>query len=462
MPFIPHTEAEIQSMLKTIDVTSIDQLFDEIPGSLRAKPFETIPPGLSEAQLNKLLTKRARKDGVDLSFLGAGAYEHHIPAAVWEIVSRGEYYTAYTPYQAEASQGNLQLIYEYQTMMANLMDMDCANASLYEGASSLAEACLMAVRAQKKSKSRKVLVLGALSPFYREVLDTILTQQNITVETLALDESNSQVAADALAEHEGQDITAVIVPQPNFFGTIQAVDALTNWAHEQGALVIGLVNPMAMSLIKPPGQWGETGADIVCGEGQSLGVPLAFGGPYFGFMCCRKNLVRQMPGRIVGRTVDMDGKEGFCLTLQAREQHIRRSKATSNICTNQGLLVTAATIYMSLLGFEGLKQVASTSHHQAMALKKRLAELDGVELVYAGPQFHEFVVRFDVSTDDVLKKLSEQGIQAGFDLSSHFQNLDNCLLMCSTEVHDESDQDRLIQSLQHVLTQLHEKDAVTC
>lgn len=460
MPFVPHTEAEVQGMLKAINVKNIDDLFDEIPQGLRAKPFETIPAGLTEQQVIKLVTQRARQDGVDLSFLGAGAYEHHIPAAIWELVSRGEYMTAYTPYQAEASQGNLQLIYEYQTMMANLMAMECSNASLYEGASSLAEAVLMAVRSQKKSKSRRVLVLGPISPFYQETLNSILGQQNITTETVDIDPQTSQVSVEKLIQYDGQDITAVIIPQPNFFGSIQAVDSLTDWAHELGALVIGLVNPMAMALIKAPGQWGETGADIVCGEGQPLGVPLAFGGPYFGFMCCKKALVRQMPGRIVGRTVDEEGKRGFCLTLQAREQHIRRSKATSNICTNQGLLVTAATIYMSLLGFEGLKRVATTSHHNAMTLKERLCAMDGVEAVFPGPNFHEFVCRFEVPVDELLKRLSAQGIQAGFNLSSYFPALKNCLLMCSTEVHDVADQDRFVHAVQHVVEEI--KGVVCC
>lgn len=459
MPFIPHTDSEIQSMLKTISVDNIDQLFDEIPSSLRAKPFSKIPLGLGEHKVVKIVNQKARQDGVDLSFLGAGAYEHHIPAAIWDIVSRGEYMTAYTPYQAEASQGNLQLIYEYQTMMANLMAMECSNASLYEGASSLAEACLMAVRANKKSKSRRVLILGAISPFYQQTLETILQQQKIQIEVVPFDKDSSQVCVDSLVQFEGQDITAVIIAQPNFLGTIQAVDSLTDYAHELGALVIALVNPMAMALIKPPGQWGETGADIACGEGQSLGVPLAYGGPYFGFMCCRKAIVRQMPGRIVGRTVDKDGKQGFCLTLQAREQHIRRSKATSNICTNQGLLVTAATIYMSLLGYDGLKKVASQSHHNAMQLKKQLAELPGVSVKFDGPSFHEFVLQLDVPVEAVQKALAQRKMQAGFDLSPYFPSLQNCLLLCSTEVHDQDDHDQFVQALSQVLTQMHEQQA---
>ena len=457
MAFIPHTDAEISSMLQTIGVDNIDQLFDEIPESLIAKPFANIPESIEEGRLTRIMMNRAQQDGLDLNFIGAGSYQHHIPAAIWDLVSRGEIMTAYTPYQAEASQGNLQLIYEYQTMMSKLMALDCSNASLYEGASALAEAVLMSIRANKKSKTKKVLVLGAISPFYREVLDSILMQQEISVEAIAVDKKSSQIDAASLAEFDGQDITAVVIPQPNFFGTIQAIDCLTDWAHENNALVIGLVNPMAMSLLKPPGQWGKDGADIACGEGQPLGVPMASGGPYFGFMCCKQAYVRQMPGRIVGRTTDLDGKEGFCLTLQAREQHIRRSKATSNICTNQGLLVSAATIYMSLLGSNGLRRVATASHQHAMWLKEEICKIEGVELVFKGPQYHEFVVRLPVAAKTVVSQLAMKGIQAGFELSSYFPDLDDCLLVCATEVHTTEDMMQYVDSLSAIL----EKEAMT-
>lgn len=249
----------------------------------------------------------------------------------------------------------------------------------------------------------------------------------------------------------------MIIPQPSFFGTLQAVDELTDWAHTQKALVIGLVNPIAMSLLKPPGEWGSPGenqgADIACGEGQSLGVPLASGGPYFGFMCCRKEWVRQMPGRIVGRTVDLEGKEGFCLTLQAREQHIRRSKATSNICTNQGLLVAAATIYMALLGPHGLAQVAKQSHLNAMALKNKLEKIEGIKIIHAGPWFHEFVINLPapLTAEKVIADLASQGIQAGLDLFKLFPNMGQSLLICSTEVHTPADHDRYVNALMHVL-----------
>lgn len=343
MPFIPHTELEVREMLDAIGARSIDDLFDEIPADLRAE-LKDVPPGLPEMAVMRLMAARAQQDHCDLCFIGAGAYEHHIPAAVWEITTRGEYYTAYTPYQAEASQGTLQLLYEYQTMMAGLTGLDVSNASLYDGASALAEAVLMAVRANRHSKSKRILMPATVHPHYRQVVHAIVRNQGVELVELAYSRDGGHIDPASLQQYAGEDFAALVIPQPNFFGVLEEVDALTDWAHAQGALVIGVVNPTALALLTPPGAWGTKGADIACGEGQPLGAPLSSGGPYFGFMCCRQEWVRQMPGRIVGRTVDRDGKPGFTLTLQAREQHIRRSKATSNICTNQGLVVTAATI----------------------------------------------------------------------------------------------------------------------
>ena len=354
MPFIPHTEKDITEMLKAIGADSIEQLFDEIPDNLRSAGLQDVPTSTNEMEVTRLMHERANQDARTQCFLGAGAYEHHIPAAVWELTTRGEFYSAYTPYQAEASQGTLQLLYEYQTMMASLTGMDVSNASLYDGASSLAEAVLMAVRANRKSKARRILMPRTVHPAYRKVAHTIVHNQGITLEELDYDRNSGIIDPDSLPKDPG-DFTALVIPQPNFFGNLEEVNVLTDWAHQHGALVIAVVNPTSLALITPPGEWGEIGADIACGDGQPLGAPLSSGGPYFGFMCCRQTYVRQMPGRIIGRTVDLDGKEGFALTLQAREQHIRRSKATSNICTNQGLLVTAATIYMSLLGPQGLQ-----------------------------------------------------------------------------------------------------------
>ena len=362
MPFIPHTDDDVGKMLAEIGAESIEDLFDEIPGELRIKSLDRVPEAVSEMEIARLMQDRSRMDSGALNFIGAGAYEHHVPAAVWEIATRGEFYTAYTPYQAEASQGTLQLIYEYQTMMTGLTGMEVSNASLYDGASALAEACLMAVRANRASKSRRILVAGALHPMYRQVAEVICAAQEIEFIDLPFCPEGGHSALQALDEYGGEDLTAVIVQQPNFFGVLEEVDAISDWARAQKALTIAVVNPTSLALLTPPGEWGAQGADIVCGEGQPLGIPLSSGGPYFGFLTTRQALVRQMPGRLVGRTVDLDGKRGFTLTLQAREQHIRRSKATSNICTNQGLMVTAATIYMSLLGAEGLARVAGMAH----------------------------------------------------------------------------------------------------
>src|SRR5699024_7591634 len=388
-------------------------------------------------------------------FIGAGAYEHHIPAAVWELTTRGEFYSAYTPYQAEASQGTLQLIYEYQTMMTGLTGMDVANASLYDGASALAEAALMAVRANRKSKSRRILIPDTVHPYYRQVVASICSGQNVVVETIGHNAASGTVDRDALDTWAGEDVTALVVPQLSFFGVLEDVDALTTWAQTNQALTIAVVNPLALALVKPPGQWGgDSGVDIVVGEGQPLGVPLAGGGPYFGILCCRKKHARQMPGRIIGRTEDLDGKSGYVLTMQPREQHIRRSKATSNICTNQGLLVTAATIHMSLLGPQGLQQVAATSMANTRALVERLTAIAGVEAVFDGPRFHEAVIRLPQPADVVLQALAARGIQGGFALPAHYPQLQNCMLVCATETKLPQDIEAYGAALESVLAQL--------
>ena len=370
MPFIPHTNNEIAQMLETIGANSIDDLFDEIPTHLRAKVLDAVPTGMTEMEISRLMHQRADENTKALCFMGAGSYQHHIPSAVWEITTRGEFYSAYTPYQAEASQGTLQLTYEFQSMMTALTAMDVSNASMYDGASSLAEAILMAVRANRKSKSRKILLPTTVNPTYRKTAHTIVKGQQIELIDVPYDAVTGITSLDQIkqqAEAEG-DITALVLQQPNFFGCLEAVDEITDWAHENNILLIAVINPLTMAILNPPGKWGrgdatnnkpQKGADIACGDGQPLGAPMSAGGPYYGLFCCKQALVRQMPGRIVGRTVDLDGKEGFVLTLQAREQHIRRSKATSNICTNQGLVVTASTIYMSIMGASGLENTAA-------------------------------------------------------------------------------------------------------
>jgi len=439
MPFIPHTENEVREMLDAIGVESIEQLFDEIPDNLRIHDLPGVPESLSEMAITRLMHQRAAQDGHASCFIGAGAYEHHIPAAVWEITTRGEYYSAYTPYQAEASQGTLQLIYEYQSMMTELTAMDVSNASLYDGATALAEASLMAVRANRKSKSRKILVPRSVHPLYRQVTQAIAGAQELDFQAVDFDQETGSTPLSAFKAHEGEDITAVVIPQPNFFGSLEAVDAITDWAHEQGALVIAVVNPTSLAVIEPPGNWGEKGADIMVGEGQPLGVPLSSGGPYFGILCCSQKLVRQMPGRLVGRTVDEDGKEGFTLTLQPREQHIRRSKATSNICTNQGLMVTAATIYMALLGAEGLARVAAVSHQRTRQLLDAVSELEGVNGAFDSPYFHETVIRLDRPADKVLEAMAERGILGGLSLKDWYPELGEAILVCATETKTEED-----------------------
>jgi glycine dehydrogenase subunit 1 len=443
MAFIPHTDGDIADMLQLIGVRSIDDLFDEIPGELRAGAL-SVPPAMGEMELARLMAERAASDGRPLNFIGAGAYEHHIPAPVWAITTRGEFYSAYTPYQAEASQGTLQLIYEYQSMMCALTGMEVSNASLYDGASALGEACLMAVRANRASNSRRILVPRTVNPTYCQVAHSIAGNQGIQFETVEFDRTVGRTLLESLQPYSGQDVTALVVQQPNFFGCLEEVDQLTDWAHQNKILLIAVVNPTSLALLKPPGLWGarlegNQGADIVCGEGQPLGVPLSAGGPYFGFMATRMQYVRQMPGRIVGRTVDADGRPGFSLTLQAREQHIRRSKATSNICTNQGLLVTAATIYMSLLGPAGLERVAAASMQRTADLVARLSRIAGVKPAFSAPRFHEAVVLLDRPVAPVLSALAHRGILGGLDLSERYPELGNALLTCATETKLEAD-----------------------
>lgn len=452
MPFIPHTKEDTRAMLEAIGINDIDDLFDEIPAELKIDGLAHVPDGISEMEITRIMHERANQDSVALNFIGAGAYEHHIPAAVWQITTRGEFYSAYTPYQAEASQGTLQLLYEYQTMMSSLMDMDVYNASLYDGASGLAEAVLMAVRANRKSKSRKILVPGTLNPVYRHVTTTLTRHQNIEIIELPFDHETGLTDHAALSAFEDEDITAVVINQPNFFGKLESTDVFTDWAHARDALVIAVVNPLAMTLLKPPGQWGEQGADIACGEGQPLGAPLSSGGPYYGFMTCRQSIVRQMPGRIIGKTVDLDGKVGYALTLQAREQHIRRSKATSNICTNQGLVVTASTIHMSILGANGLRQVAASSHENSNNLLSMVSQINGVTPMFSGPGFHEFVLKLDADVGTVLRTMSAHGIQAGYDLSGDYPELENCMLVCATETKTMADLQRYTELLDRVVS----------
>jgi glycine dehydrogenase subunit 1 len=454
MAFIPHTSDDIARMLEVIGVRSVEDLFDEIPADLRAGVLD-VPPPLSEMEIGRLMTERAAIDGRPLNFIGAGAYEHHIPAPVWAIATRGEFYSAYTPYQAEASQGTLQLIYEYQSMMCALTGMEVSNASLYDGASALAEACLMAVRSNRHSTSRRILMPRAVNPTYAQVAQAIAGNQDISFVPVDFDRSAGRTLLETLKAYSGQDFTALVVQQPNFFGSLEDVDALTDWAHQNKIMLIAVVNPISLALLKPPAVWGldgAQGADIVCGEGQALGVPLAAGGPYFGFMTTRMQYVRQMPGRIVGRTVDVEGRPGFSLTLQAREQHIRRSKATSNICTNQGLMVTAATIYMSLLGPQGMEAVAQASMQRTADLIAALSKIAGVKRAFTAAHFHEAVLLLDRPPAAILAALSRRGILGGLDLSERYPELGHALLVCATETKLGVDIDSYTSALADVMS----------
>lgn len=437
-------------MLEAIGVDSIADLFDEIPPGLLNSDLSQVPEALNEMQVTRLMIERAEADSRHLSFLGAGAYEHHIPAAVWQIATRGEFYSSYTPYQAEASQGTLQVLYEWQTMMASLTGMDVSNASLYDGATALAEAVLMAVRLHK-ADARRVLVPANLHPLYRAALRTLVVAQQIELEEIPFDRASGRIDRAALEAAGCTLFAALILNQPNFFGVLEEPDVLTDWVHEQGALVIGVANPMALALVKPAGEWGAAGADLACGDAQPFGIPLSSGGPYLGYLCCKQAWLRQMPGRIVGVTVDLDGRPGYTLTLQAREQHIRRARATSNICTNQGLMATAATIYLSLLGAEGLEQAAAASHANCRALVAKLSAIPGVESVFSSPVFHESVIRLPQPAAAVLEKLRQQGILGGLDLAPYYPQLGHALLVCATETKTEADLDRYAEALEAVL-----------
>ena len=442
-------------MLARIGAASVDELFDEIDPGLMGADFGPLADGVGEMAMLAAMSERARRDEAAVCFTGAGCYDHHIPAAVWDIASRGEFMTAYTPYQAEASQGTLQVIYEYQSMMTALTGMDVTNASVYDGGSALGESVLMAVRAsrrrqrpgaERKTVPVRIAVAGPCHPLYLDAARTITRNQGIEIGE-PLIAADGRADLDALAA--GPAPAAVVVQQPNFFGLIERADEVTAWAASHGALVIGVVNPTALALLKPPGEWDGDGADIVCGDGQPLGIPMASGGPSFGFLCSRQRLVRQLPGRIVGRTVDTRGRPGFTLTLQAREQHIRRAKATSNICTNQGLLVTAATVYLALMGAEGLRRTAARCHARTRDLVDALTSIESVTMRYAGPFFHEAVIDIGRPAGGVAEALAASGFVGGLPLGGFHPELDDCLLVCATEKRTNAE----ISTFQAALTE---------
>ena len=450
MPFIPHTHEDVASMLKSIGVSHIEELFSELPNSIERADLFAIPRGIREMDMLRKLSERAKKDELGSCFIGAGCYDHHIPAAVWDLASRGEFLTPYTPYQAEASQGTLQLLYEFQTMMSSLTAMDVANASVYDGGSGLAEAILMAIRCNRKSDSKRVLVCGAVNPFYVQAARTLVQGQEIELIQCPLSEGKHVLGAQ-----DFDDVAAVVVQQPNFFGLLEDIDEIAFWAAAKQAILVAVVNPMTLAVLKPPGIWGEHGADICCGDGQPFGVPMSTGGPSFGFLCTKLKHVRQLPGRIVGRTTDLAGAVGYTLTLQAREQHIRRAKATSNICTNQGLLVTAATIYLSLVGLTGLRNVASASHDNTRYLVEKICKTGRVSPTFGGSYFHECAIDLNCDSRAIAERLlAKDRILAGLPLGELFPDLSSSLLVCATEKRsrDEMDQfcDALVAALDHV------------
>lgn len=435
-------------MLAAVGVASVDEFFAGIPADIR-RPDLHLPRALTEMEAAARLAELAGKNlqvAPGNSFLGAGSYSHYVPAVVDQMLLRGEFFTAYTPYQPEVAQGTLQVIYEFQTMVAELLGTEVANASLYDGATAVSEAVLMAIATQKKRD--RVVMSGTVHPHYRDVLTTYVSGRELEVTTLSLPELPNLVttAADITAAIS-DDVACVVIQYPNFFGGVEDVQAIADAAHDAGALLIVATSPVPLGVLTPP---GEMGADIVTAEGQSLGVAQSFGGPYVGLLGARKGFVRQMPGRLCGIAQDTEGKRGFVLTLQTREQHIRREKATSNICTNQGLMATAATVYMSALGPQGFREVSERAYQNAHYLATRIAELPGYEVVGDGPFFHEFVIRTPIAPSRINKHLASVGIIGGLDLGRYEDALAGHMLICATELNDKAAIDRLVVALQGI------------
>jgi len=429
MPYVPHTKDEVREMLAVIGVDSVDDLFAEITEEMRPKSFD-LPDGLSEMEVLTKLEAMANKNATDrTSFLGAGFYDHYIPATVDALTMRGEFYTAYTPYQPEASQGTLQALFEYQTAVTRLLGMECANASVYDGGTALYEALMMAVR---KTKRRKIIVSEALNPIYRVMLGSYTT--NLDVELVTVPHKDGMTDIKGLKAAIDDNTAALLVQNPNFFGSINDFTELFAAAKAKKAVSIISSYPVLQTLLKTP---GAMGADIAVAEGQSLGLPLSFGGPYLGIMTCTKKMVRQMPGRIVGRTEDNQGRTGYVLTLQAREQHIRRQRATSNICSNQSLCALRALVHVCTLGEHGMKRTARLSVERAHICAERLTAIDGVDMLTKGPFGNEFAVTLPVNSYEIIAKLTAQGFVPGFPLGRYYDGLEKGLLVACTEKTSE-------------------------
>ncbi|OHD65455.1 MAG: glycine dehydrogenase (aminomethyl-transferring) [Spirochaetes bacterium RBG_13_51_14] len=441
--FTPHTEQDVRQMLDTIGVDSVEKLFADIPKELRPRSFD-LPEGMSENETVKFLTALSRRNRTDyVSFLGGGYYDHFIPAAVNAISSRSEFYTAYTPYQPEASQGTLRAIFEYQTMISGITGLDYANASLYDGGTALYEAVAMAVRSNNR---RKIIIDRGVNPLYRRIVATYVI--NIDVDIVEVDLRDIYPDMEKIRSLLDEHTAALVVQNPNFFGLVDDYADLFARARECGAVSILVFYPVSLGILKTP---GEMKADIAVAEGQSLGLPLSFGGPYLGIMAVEKEFVRKMPGRIVGETLDRSGRKSFVLTLQAREQHIRREKATSNICSNQALCALRAVAYLSLLGRDGYRKTALINLERAEYLKNALRKIRGID-VREGQTFNEFTVAIPVPAGDLVAKLLARGYAAGLTASLFYPVMKNCLILAVTEKRSHREMDAFAEAVREALT----------
>ncbi len=449
MAYTPHTPDDLAAMLAVVGVPDVESLFETVPKAVRLNRLLDIPAAMNELELTRYASEIAGRNqsaGTEICFMGGGFYDHFIPALVDQLASRGEFYTAYTPYQAEASQGTLQAIFEFQTLVAQITGMDLANASLYECATAVVEAAFLAMTST--GRLGRIVMSDAVHPEHRQTLATYLT--NLETELVIVPSVNQRTRPEDIAAALTDDTAAVVIQQPNFFGTLEDAETLVQMAHEKGSLAILSVDPISLGLLRNPGLFG---ADIVVGEGQSLGNIMSFGGPSLGLFACRSEFMRKMPGRLVGETVDRNGKRCYTLTLQTREQHIRREKATSNICTNQGLMALRAAIYLADLGPGGFRQVAETSARQAHKAAARLAQIPGVERVLDGPFFREFVVRFEPGrlASVAAERVRSQGILAGIPLSGYYPDRPHDLLVAVTEKRTDSDIQALALALEVAL-----------
>jgi len=444
--YLPHTEDDIQQMLDTIGVKKLDDLFASIPGNLRASGGLDLPHALTEPQLDREMRRLVFKNNVcAANFLGGGAYRHYVPSAVTELAGRTEFQTPYTPYQPEVSQGTLQALYEYQSMISRITAMDVTNASNYDGATGLAEACLMAKRIGRKRNT--VLICDTVHPEWREVTTTTLKSTGINLTTIP--NENGRLNRTNLNEALDEDVAAVVVGYPNTFGIVEDFEDIAKAAHDKGALLVVCVpEPLALGLFEAPGNFG---ADIVVGEGISFGLNTSYGGPTLGLFSTRQNFVRQMPGRVAGRTTDVEGREGYVLTLSTREQHIRREKATSNICSNQALCATSCAIYLSLLGKEGFVKLARLNAALAHHAKTKLAEIKGVAVAFDAPTFNEFVIELSKPADDIIHLLADDMMYGGIALNRWYPEMKNHLLVCVTEMNTREEIELLSEKLTAIL-----------